>query len=96
LKGAHSDLTHGQASLLALKELEVPTSDVDVQRYLDVLPEESKKYFYSLIEALDIYQSIRGRALAVQGVTMSISEQVFHELRQIRDMCLYEGAKTLY
>lgn len=58
------------------------------------IPSEAHKYLHGLIEALEIYQHIYGHALTVSS--LSLSGKAVHELRQIRDMCLEEGPRSLY
>ena len=51
------------------------------------MPEDAKPYFYALAEALDIYHSIKGRPIPGEGIgTKEVKS--FHELRQIRDLCM--------
>jgi hypothetical protein len=58
------------------------------------LPEESRNYFYGLVEALEIYQSIHGRWIAVNSLTPG--DTSVQELRQIRELCLQDGLRSIY
>ena len=58
------------------------------------LPEESRNYFYGLVEALEIYQSIHGRWIPVHSLTPG--DPSVQELKQIREMCLEEGLRSIY
>jgi hypothetical protein len=66
----------------------------DFPRWLATLPEESKTYFYGLVEALEIYQSIHGRWIAVSSLTPG--DTSVQELKQIRDLCLQDGLRSIY
>lgn len=66
----------------------------DLIQLLGSLPEDAKKYLHGLVEALDIYQAIHGQGLAIQALTLS--DKSVYELRQIRDMCLAEGLRSIY
>ena len=64
------------------------------QQLLEQVPEDCKRYLHGLVEALDIYQTIYGKTL--RGQSLSLSDKSVHELRQIRDMCLEEGLRSIY
>lgn len=67
---------------------------LEPERFLEVIPDESKKYFHGLLEAIDIYQSIYGTTIPIQEI--GLSDRSVYELRQIRDMCLEEGLRSIY
>lgn len=62
--------------------------------WLAELPEKSKNYFYGLVEALEIYQSIHGRWISVNSLTSG--DTSVQELKQIRELCLQEGLRSIY
>ena len=62
--------------------------------WLASLPEASKNYFHGLVEALEIYQSIHGRWIAVNSLTCG--DTSVQELKQIRELCLQEGLRSIY
>jgi hypothetical protein len=67
----------------------------DLHTFIQQIPDETRRYFHSLVEAMEIYQSIRGPTLPLQ--TLSLSDYTFvAELKQIRDMCLEEGLRSIY
>lgn len=66
----------------------------EIRQLLALIPEESKKLFHGLVEAMEIYQSISGKNLSVQ--TIGLADKAVHEIKQIRDMCLEEGLHSIY
>jgi len=62
----------------------------EVRKFLEFLPSDAKRYFYSLLEALDIYYAIHHHPVSSSLVGLSQSENFYKEIRQIRDMCLLE------
>jgi hypothetical protein len=66
----------------------------EIRQLLAVIPEESKKYFHGLVEAMEIYQAIYGQALSVQSI--GLTDKSVYEIKQIRDMCLEEGLHSIY
>jgi hypothetical protein len=66
----------------------------DVQNFLMNLPEDLKRYFHGLIEAVEIYHSIHGQPLPINRLTLT--DETVYELRQIRDMCMEEGLRSIY
>lgn len=66
----------------------------DFPLWLANLPETSKNYFYGLVEALEIYQSIHGSWIAVNNLTAG--DTSVEELRQIRELCLQDGLRSIY
>jgi len=93
-KGPHMDLGLGPAYRSGGFLEEQPGIHFDAQTFLQSIPEDSKKYLHGLVEALDIYQSIYGHPLHIQNIT--ISDKSVRALKQIRDMCLEEGVRSLY
>lgn len=91
-RAANTDLSLGQSELAVVSASN--GVGADVQNFLSDISEDSKKYLYGLVEALDIYQSIYGRALSVQN--MSLTDRSIYEIKQIRDMCLQDGLKSIY
>lgn len=91
-RAANTDLSLGQSELAVVSASN--GVGADVQNFLSDIPEDSKKYLYGLVEALDIYQSIYGRSLSVQN--MSLTDRSIHEIKQIRDMCLQDGLRSIY
>ena len=81
-----ADLAHEVCSAFGLAS--------DFPRWLACLPEESKNYFYGLVEALEIYQSIHGRWIAVNSLTPG--DTSVQELKQIRELCLQDGLRSIY
>ncbi len=83
---------------LSLGQLAVASVTVgahsDVHSFVSRIPADSKKYLYGLVEALDIYQSIYGSTPTAQDITFS--DKSVHELKQIRDMCLEDGLRSIY
>lgn len=61
-------------------------ANLDVRRFLDWLPRESRRHFDALMEALDIYQAIHGEFPVVRYTRNP--DRTVHELRTIRDLCL--------
>ncbi|MBI4405113.1 MAG: hypothetical protein HY537_13200 [Deltaproteobacteria bacterium] len=88
-----SDLALGVKTSVCV---EVPTADweTDLGKFIEMVPEDAKKYFYGLVEALEIYQSIYGRSIPIQNLTLS--DRSVRELKQIRDYCLQDGLRSLY
>src|SRR5687768_11415367 len=70
---------------------EIERGTEELIAFLSALPEELTRYFHGLVEALEIYQSIHGRP-----VLQDLSENTVRELRQIRDLCLAEGLRSIY
>lgn len=70
------------------------SEEFDPMAFLSALPEELHRYFHGLIEALEIYHSIHGRPMA--ATDLSLSNDSVRELKQIRDMCLEEGLRSIY
>ncbi len=66
----------------------------EFQSIVEQIPEDGKRYLHALMEALDIYQSIHGRALVGQSLTLN--DGTVTEIRQIRDMCMEEGLRSMY
>lgn len=96
-KGGHADLSLRPAEALSLGDrtsLAPPAPLTDAHGFLTNLPEQLKRYFYGLIEAIDIYQSMRGQSLSSDA--LDLHDPVLQELRQIRDMCLEDGLRSIY
>lgn len=70
------------------------SEDLDPVAFLRSLPAELHRYFHGLVEALEIYHSIHGRPVSV--AELSLSNGSVRELKQIRDMCLEEGLRSIY
>jgi hypothetical protein len=88
----HADLELGPARPAALS---VETENgTDLSSFLKAVPDDAKRYLHGLVEAMEIYQSIKGRALPVQNLTLR--DQCVYELKQIRDMCLEDGLRSIY
>lgn len=88
----HSDLQLGPRLVKAEShDLQPVAVGFDLPAFLRSIPEEASRYLHGLIEALDIYQSINGRPLST-----TLSDQNVRELKQIRDMCLEEGLRSIY
>lgn len=66
----------------------------DIRRFLEMIPEDASRYFNGLIEALEVYESIHGEPVPVGSLTLS--DKSVLELRQIRDLCLEEGLRSIY
>ena len=60
----------------------------------DAIPHDARRYFHGLVEAVEIYQSIRGQSPPVQNLTLQ--DPVVYELKQIRDMCLEDSFRSIY
>jgi hypothetical protein len=84
----------GQSGTLVLNDYRTPGVGLDLKSFLLDLSEESRRYFHGLVEAMEIYQSIHGQSLSIHNLTLS--DQSVYELRQIRDMCLEEGLRSIY
>lgn len=93
-RAGHTDLSLNRGEAVAYRDPQAPQIDFDIPKFISGLPEASKKYFYGLIEAVDIYQSIKGRSL--HSDTLRVDDPTVHELRQIRDMCLDDGLRSVY
>lgn len=93
-RGGHADLSLRPAEVLAVDGTAQLSPSADAQGFLINLPERLKRYFYGLIEAIDIYQSMTGQSLSSEE--LDLSDPVLHELRQIRDMCLEDGLRSIY
>ena len=65
----------------------------DFHYLLNNLPLEAQRYFYGLVEAMEIYHSLHGPTLSPEEIT---AEGKLQELRQIRDLCLFDGHRTAY
>lgn len=66
----------------------------EVKSLLESIPEDARRYLHGLGEALEVFQSIHGRRLAVTSLVPS--DPLLRELRQIRDLCLEDGLKSIY
>ena len=66
----------------------------DVGSFIETLPSDCQVYFHGLVEALDVYHSIHGREVPLEEG--SLKENIIHELRQIRDMCLDTNLRVPY
>ena len=89
----HSDLQLGsvQVAMNVSHESQPAIAGFDLPTFLGSIPEDAKRYLHGLVEAMDIYQSIYGKPLSI-----SLSEQSVRELKQIRDMCIEEGLRSIY
>ncbi len=67
---------------------------LEAKSLLEQIPQECTRYLHGLVEALDIYQTIYGHSL--QGQSLTLADKTVYELRQIRDMCLEEGLRSIY
>lgn len=65
----------------------------DPWEFIHQIPEQSIRYFHGLVEALDIYQSIHGKAIPV---SIDPNDDSVREIRQIRDYCIQEGLHSIY
>lgn len=68
--------------------------ELELQQMIQAIPEDAIRYFHGLVEAVQVYQSIYGQPLRIQNI--GLSDKSFHELRQIRDMCLDDGLHSIY
>ncbi|MCB0404595.1 MAG: hypothetical protein KDD51_07390 [Bdellovibrionales bacterium] len=93
-RAGHTDLSLNRMEAVAYRDPQVPSVEFDIQKFIAGMSEASKRYFYGLIEAVDIYQSIKGRSL--HSDSLVADDPVVHELRQIRDMCLDDGLRSVY
>jgi len=91
-RDTHMDL--GLGPVRRSNERTTNTFSFDVPGFLELIPEDSKRYLHGLVEALDIYQMIYGQTLTAQNITLS--DKSVYELRQIRDMCLEDGLRSIY
>jgi hypothetical protein len=89
---AQRDLGFAWAADLASEVCAAFNLAADFPRWLAALPEESRRYFYGLVEALEIYQSIHGRWIAVSSLTPG--DTSVQELKQIRELCLQDGLRS--
>ena len=90
----HSDLQLGPRLVVAGGQDSQPhpvTAGFDLPAFIRSIPEDAKRYLHGLVEAMDIYQSIYGKPLST-----TLSDQSVRELKQIRDMCLEEGLRSIY
>ncbi len=69
------------------------TTHPELPRILTSLTEEGRTQFFGLVEALEIYQSIHGRAAAS---ILNLEETAVSELRKIRELCLQGGTHAYY
>lgn len=81
-------------SSMRLEASALAGADGDVFEFLAQLPERSLRYFHGLMEAMDIYQSIHGQNLLAAEVLPS--EKSLREIKQIREMCMEEGLRSIY
>jgi len=58
------------------------------------IPQEARKYFHGLVEAVEIYQTIRGGSIPASG--LKAQDPSIRELKQIRDLCLQGGFGSVY
>ncbi len=90
-----SDLSLAAVDVVTASSAPQPMGvEFDVKGFLSGLSEGSKKHFYSLVEALDIYQTIKGTSLSPAG--LRFKDRVVYEIKQIRDMCLQDGPRAVY
>lgn len=94
LRGAHIDLSLSQSQFNQVVDSPFPSLEIDIRRFLELIPESSKKYLHGLIEALDIYQSVHGVPLSPQS--LRLDDSIVYELRELRDMCLQDGLRSIY
>lgn len=97
-KRTHGDLALRGGGGNAAVEIKVMTGISPVEeaeRFLLSLPSEARKYFDGLVEAFEIYHSIHGVAPALSAVGTR-SDRTLQELRQIRDLCLEEGLRSVF
>lgn len=88
----HSDLQLGPRLVQAgIQDSQPGAVGFDLPAFLRSIPEDARRYLHGLVEAMDIYQSIYGRPLST-----TLSDQCVRELKQIRDMCLEEGLRSIY
>jgi hypothetical protein len=88
---AQSLLNVGQKDLGLITAV-ASTEEPALKELLTTLPETSRTQFFGLVEALEIYQSIHGRASSL----VRFNEAAVAELRTIRELCLQGGTHALY
>ena len=86
----------GDLMAMAQTEREVRNKNggTEFREFVASLPQDTLRYFHGLAEALEIYQSIHHQPVPVGRLT--VDDASVHELRQIRDMCLDEGLRSIY
>ena len=93
---AHQDLgIHSRTLKLEDSRMAgAPSPEFEIQRMIDSIPRQERRYFDGLVEAMEVYHSIYGRPVPVNTVTQG--GPVIRELRLIRDQCLHEGLRSIY
>lgn len=93
-RGGLSDLSLGPVPVVAVRVDQSQIVGAEIKGFLEQIPEDSKRYLYGLVEAIEIYQSIYGRAIPIHNITMK--DTLVYELKQIRDFCLQDGLHSIY
>lgn len=55
--------------------------------------QEAQRYFHGLVEAVEIYSSLHGGKIPL---VVLCGDQSVREIRQIRDLCLEDGLRSIY
>jgi len=61
----------------------------EVHQLVSDLPGDAQRHFHGLVEALEIYQSLHGPCSTPRELKL-------REVKQIRDLCLSEGLRSIY
>jgi hypothetical protein len=88
---AHSDLGLYHSEKTAWDRGSAPA---DVDLFIRQVPPDARRYLHSLVEAVEIYESIHRTPL--RGSNPNWSESSLQELRQIRDFCLQDGVRGFF
>lgn len=66
---------------------------LEVPSLMRQLPQDAQRDFHGLVEALEIYQALHGPSVTTRELT---AETKIREVKQIRDLCLSEGLRSIY